>query len=166
MDWNEIRNEYITDESTSYRKLAKKYDVPLSTLTRHAREENWTEQRERVKSETMEKTIVKLSDEQAKRAAKFVSLADALAEKIGRAIECVGANDAQSIRQLTASLRDLQAMQGIKSDADMREQEARIAKLEKELGSDLPVDAKQTGVVLLPCVMEAIPPPKEEQDGA
>jgi hypothetical protein len=40
--------------------------------------------------------------------------------------------DGSALRQYTASLKDLRDIKGIKSDIDLKEQEARIAKLEKE----------------------------------
>ena len=43
MDWRTIRKEYITDESSSYRKLAKKYGISLTAITNKAKQENWVE---------------------------------------------------------------------------------------------------------------------------
>lgn len=40
--------------------------------------------------------------------------------------------DRRGLKQLTSALRDLKEVQMLKSDADRREQEARIAKLEKQ----------------------------------
>lgn len=43
--------------------------------------------------------------------------------------------DRRGLKQLTSALRDLKEVQMLKSDADRREQEARIAKLEKQSAS-------------------------------
>jgi hypothetical protein len=40
--------------------------------------------------------------------------------------------DTQSFKQLTSALKDLKDIKGYKSAIDLKEQEARIAKLEKE----------------------------------
>lgn len=40
--------------------------------------------------------------------------------------------DTQSLKQLTSALKDLKEIKGYKSAADMREQEARIKKLQRE----------------------------------
>ena len=48
------------------------------------------------------------------------------------AIANVDPKDTTAIRRLTASLCDLRELLGIKSDADSREQEARIANLRKQ----------------------------------
>ena len=39
MDWQKIEIEYITDPAASYRSLAEKYKIPLSTLEKKARRE-------------------------------------------------------------------------------------------------------------------------------
>lgn len=86
MDWNLIRNEYISDESSSYRKLSKKYGVSLTAITKRSKEENWIEQRERLKDETMTKIIENLSRNAAKRLERVSDLADKLLDKIEKAI--------------------------------------------------------------------------------
>ena len=40
--------------------------------------------------------------------------------------------DSQSLKHFTSALKDLKDIKGIKSDIDLREQEARIAKLQKD----------------------------------
>ena len=62
-DWNAIRQEYITDESSSYRKLAQKYGVSLGAITRHSQAEGWQDLREQVKNETITKSVEKISEE-------------------------------------------------------------------------------------------------------
>ena len=132
MGWDAIRQEYITDETSTYRKLAKKYGVGLTALSHRAKEENWIEQRQQVKDKAMTKTIEKLSEQQAKRALNFVNMTDTLADKLMAALEKVDPKDTQSLRRIAASLHDLAEMQGLKSDLDRQEQEARIANLRKQ----------------------------------
>lgn len=45
-------------------------------------------------------------------------------------------SDPDSIKKLTAAIKDIKDIKGIKSEADMREQEARINKLRKEAERD------------------------------
>lgn len=132
MDWNAIRQEYITDETSSYRSLSKKYGIGLTKLSKHAKDEDWIGQRAQLKDKTMTKTIEKLSEQQAKRALNFVNMTDTLAEKLMAALEKVDPKDTQSLRRIAASLHDLAEMQGLKSDLDRQEQEARIANLRKQ----------------------------------
>lgn len=132
MDWNAIRQEYITDESSSYRKLAQKYGVGIATICKHAKDEKWAQQREQVKNKTIAKSLEKISDKKAKQAARYSDMVDTMTEKLTAAIDKVDPKDTTAIRRLTASLCDLRELLGIKSDADSREQEARIANLRKQ----------------------------------
>ena len=132
MDWNAIREEYIRDESSSYRKLAQKYEVSVDAIYKRSKAETWQEQRKQLKDKTITKSLEKISSKQAERAAKFMQLTDTLTEKLIKAFEVVDPTDTQGIRQLTASLRDLKEMQGVKSELDTKEQRARIANLEKQ----------------------------------
>lgn len=139
-DWNAIRQEYITDESSSYRKLAQKYGVSLGAITRHSQAEGWQDLRERVKNETITKSVEKISEEQAEAnadvAAMFNDMTASLAGKLEKAIAEVDPRDTTGIRRLAASLCDLKLLIGVKSDADSREQEARIANLRRQVDKD------------------------------
>ena len=132
MDWNEIREEYLRDDTSSYRKLAQKYGVSLTAIYNRAKAEKWQEQRKQLKDKTITKSIEKLSDKKANQAAKYGDMVDTMTEKLTKAIEAVDPKDTTSIRRLTASLCDLRELLGIKSDADSREQEARIANLRRQ----------------------------------
>lgn len=61
--------------------------------------------------------------------------------------------DRSGIKQIASALRDIKETQMIKSDLDMREQEARIAALERQagIGDD---DDDETGVIILPEVIK------------
>ena len=73
-----------------------------------------------------------VADLQSERAEKYISLTDALYDKLVEAVALVDPKDTQGIRQITASVKDVKDMLGIKSEADMREQDARIRKLQKD----------------------------------
>lgn len=166
-DWNAIRQEYITDESSSYRKLAQKYGVSLGAITRHSQAEGWQDLREQVKNETITKSVDKISDEQSEIqvdvALMFNNMTVSLAGKLEKAIAEVDPTDTTGIRRLAASLCDLKLLIGFKSDADSREQEARIRKLEQEASIRDDDDDKPSGVVLMPAIVGEIKPPIEEE---
>ena len=132
MDWNAAREDYIRDESCSYRKLSKKYGVAVATICKHAKDEKWAEQREQLKNKTVMKSLEKISDKKAKQAAAYTDMVDTMTAKLTAAIESVDPKDTTAVRRLTASLCDLKELLGIKSDADSREQEARIANLRRQ----------------------------------
>ena len=129
MDWKKIKAEYIAG-GTSYRKLAEKYNVSFSTLRKVAAKEHWTELRDKTRAKMDTKISDTVSDQGAKKAVNIIEVADKLLEKIESVAELV--NDPDSIKKLTSAIKDLKDIKGIKSEADIREQEARIAKLQKE----------------------------------
>lgn len=162
MDWNAIKTEYITTD-TSYRKLAKKYGLNHTAIAVRAGRENWVTERERFNDKSIAKTLEKISNANANRAARLQTVADKLLSKIEKAVDSLedDALETQQFRQIAASLKDIKDIQMIRSDADMREQEARIANLQKQaaVADD---DGKVYGVVLLPPIAEKPKPPETE----
>ena len=134
-DWQAIKTEYITTD-TSYRKLAQKYGVTYSVIGVKARDEGWIEQREQYRNNTITKTLEKISQQEANRAAKIHSVADKLLLKIEAMVESGRPLDTKGIRALTAAVKDLKEIQAVKSDLDRQEQEARIANLRKQADKD------------------------------
>lgn len=128
-DWKKIQATYIAG-GTSYRKLAEKYGVKLSALRSVAEREKWVE----LKAQTQHKTNTKLtetvSDIEVKKAVDLFDIADLLADKVREIAATV--SDPDSIKKLTSAIKDIKDIKGVKSDADMREQEARIDKLRRD----------------------------------
>ena len=134
-DWNKIKTEYLTSD-TSYRKLAQKYGVNAITIAKKASKEGWVSQRQQQANRTLSKTLTAVSNRQVNRAARLQKVADKLLNKIEAAVDDYNMEvllvDRQSLRQITGALKDIKDIQMIRSEADLREQEARIAKLIKE----------------------------------
>ena len=83
-----------------------------------------------------------MAAQHAVRAVKFQGVADRLLAKIEAIVD---AEDAQTmtpkdIRALTAAVGDLKEIMDIRSKADAREQEARIANLERQARADVDKD--------------------------
>ena len=133
IDYSKLKSEYLRG-NISYRELAKKHNVPFGTLRKVAAKEQWTQLRTQTRTKADTKMVESISSKEAEKAVNIIDVADKLLEKIGALAEMVG--DADSIKKLTSAIKDLKDIKGIKSDADMREQEARIAKLQKEAESD------------------------------
>ena len=134
-DWNKIKTEYLTSD-TSYRKLAQKYGVNATTIAKKASKEDWVSQRQHQADRTLSKTLTAVSNRQVNRATRLQDVADKLLNKIEAAVDDYNMEellvDRQSLRQITGALKDIKDIQMIRSEADLREQEARIAKLLKE----------------------------------
>ena len=136
-DWQSIKTEYITTQ-TSYRKLAQKYGVSATQICNVGRDEKWVEQREQYLSKTTAKTLEKISQQEANRAARIHTVADKLLNKIEAMVDAVEPEDipAKAIRALTAAVKDLKEIQSVKSALDEREQRARISNLEKQANKE------------------------------
>ena len=129
VEWKKIKAEYIAG-GTSYRKLAEKYGVSPTTLTKVAIREGWVKARHQAEIKKTSKIIDSVSEKEAKKAVDIIDVADKLLGKIEAIAETV--SDPDSIKKLTSAIKDLKDIKGIKSDADMREQEARIEKLRRD----------------------------------
>lgn len=62
VDWLEVRKEYLTDNTSSYRSLAKKYGVSDTTLEKRAKSEGWAELRQELGEKAFSKFTEKLLD--------------------------------------------------------------------------------------------------------
>ena len=129
VDWKRIKAEYIAG-GTSYRQLAEKYKVKLSALRSVAEREKWVELKAQAQHKTDTKIVDAVSDQNAETATNINKVADKLLNKISTLIDTV--HDTQGIKHISSALKDIKEIKGVKSSADMREQEARIAKLQKE----------------------------------
>lgn len=147
-DWQAIKTEYITTD-TSYRKLAQKYGVSTTQICNVGSKEGWVEQREQFLNKTTAETIEIISQQEANRAAKIHSVADKLLLKIEAIADSERPMNSKDIRALTAAIRDLKEIQNVRSDADRREQEARIANLQKQ------ANPEQKGTAML--IVEGLP---------
>lgn len=131
VNWQEIKTEYITTEA-SYRDLAKKYRVGESTLFARASKEKWVEQRKQHQSKTEAETLNAIISKQADRVSKLLSVSDMLLEKVKELLEADEAVRPTALKNISGVLRDIKEIQMIRPESDMREQEARIKKLQME----------------------------------
>ena len=168
MDWNKLKAEYIAG-GTSYRKLAEKYKdegVTFDNLKNIAVKEGWAKLKEQAKDKATTKMVDTIAKDITKKSVKIDDTADKLLEKIVGLLDRFPLLDSQTIKQCTSALKDIKDIKGIKSEIDIREQNARIDKLRKEIDSDKPNDDKPYGVLLMPPIMPTLTPPSEvEEDG-
>ena len=132
-DWQKIKTEYITTD-TSYRKLAQKYGVHYNAIANRAKQEDWISQRNRFCDRTVTKTVTAISNKQVDRAAKLVEVSDLLLAKVKSLVEDNPELliTPQNLKNLSGVLKDIKEVQMIRSQKDLEEQDARIAKLRRE----------------------------------
>lgn len=144
-DWKRIKAEYVAG-GTSYRKLAEKYGVPRTTLERKAKEEKWTDLRRQAEGKAEAKIVESVSTKNAKIDDKYYRIVDKLFDKAEEVIDSTPVWQPTTLKEMATAIKYLKECKGLKSDADMREQEARIAKLQKEAEENNP-DAQKDIVV-------------------
>lgn len=141
-DWNEIKTEYISTE-IGYRDLAKKHGVSFSTLQRRARKENWAGLRRQVCDDTVTAVTTAVINSNVDRALRVQNVAEQLLGKIELTIDNIdGRKSARSVKDVADALKNVKDIMNIKSEADMQEQEARIAKLRRDADTGEGKDAK------------------------
>ena len=159
MDWRKLKKEYIAG-GISYRKLAEKYEVSRTTLERKAKDEGWPELRRQAEGKATAKVVEAVSTQNARfdRAVDLaIEAACALLEMRGASLRAVDLKDA------TTALKNLRDLKGIKSEADMKEQQARIEALRARAGIKDDDDGEGGGGVILISPVDS--PPEEVVDG-
>lgn len=137
-DWEAIKAEYITT-ATSYRKLAKKYGITYDEIGKQSRREGWVQLKKQHNADVLS-TI--LSEDIQAKADAAVKLNGAALELLAKVQAFLGGLDAEVVsdtqvfRHISGTLRDLKDVLMVRSEADMREQEARIASLKHQVEKD------------------------------
>lgn len=146
MDWKKIKKEYIAG-GISYRKLAEKYGVSRTTLERKAKAEGWPELRRQAEGKTTAKVVEAVVNQNA----RFEDAVDLALEAACKYLSAPGQLRAVDLKDVTTALKNLRDLKGIKSEADMEEQRARIEALRARAGITNDEDGDGGGgVVLMP----------------
>ena len=150
-DWQAIKTEYITTD-TSYRKLAQKYGVNHAVIGQRAKSEKWVDLRRQHIDKTQTKALNTISNKQADRAAKLIGVSDLLLDKVKSLLEADEELlvDTSIMKDVSVILKNLKDIQMIRSEADLREQEARIEKLRREAEPDKGTETPKLVVEGLP----------------
>lgn len=135
MDWNRIKAEYIAG-GTSYRKLCTKYGVSRTTLQRKAKDEKWPDLRSQAEAKAETRIVEDISKKNAKIDEKYYSLVDKLMQRAEEVVENTPVWSVNALKEMATTLKYLKECKGVKSDIDLREQEARIKNLEKQAAED------------------------------
>ena len=159
MDWKKIKKEYIAG-GISYRKLAEKHGVSFNTLEKVARREGWCE----LRRQADEKAATKAVEAVSTRNAKLDEAVDLALEAACKYLSAPGQLRAVDLKDVTTALKNLRDLKGIKSEADMKEQQARIEALRARAGiKDGDEDGEGGGGVIVLSPVDL--PPEEVVDG-
>ena len=153
-DWQSMRKDYA--DGCTPTDLEKFYGVPRGTIQYHIRRDGWTRKiKESPKQEPQSRQVrmervAALADDLLSCLERAVKELDTVTESVrekakkedgGEVVtdyqrllpQEKGIIDRGGLKQLTGVLKDLKEVLVLRSDADTREQEARIAKLQREL---------------------------------
>ena len=134
--WEQIKTEYVTTD-IGLRPLAKKHDVSFTTIAKRASREKWTTLRQQQDNSVTTALLETHKEIKVEEYKSLLRAAGVLSDKLCQVVENVEATELtvdnmRDLRSLTMAIKDLAEVQGLKSDADRREQEARIKNLERQ----------------------------------
>jgi hypothetical protein len=130
-DWQKIRAEYITTD-ISYRKLAEKYGLDQATIARKAKKEDWVSKRQHHADKTQAKILDADTKNKADRVGRLMTVADKLLDKVEKFVDASEYVSPTSAKNLSDTLKNIKEVCMVRTQEDIQEQKARIAKLQKE----------------------------------
>lgn len=132
--WRKIKTEYITSDKSLHR-IAIDNEIRYDTIRLQSKKEDWKNLRERHRENIVQKTVEKIERQKVEQVEELRSTASAI---LAKANELIGSEaiSPQSLKSLSGVLRDVKEILDIRSDADLREQEARILKLQKDAAGE------------------------------
>lgn len=134
--WEKLKKEYI--DGASLRSLSRKYNVAVSTISTRSTKENWAVQKEIILNKVEQKTV----DKKAEFEKTFIEALYELTTKTMEGIKATGKKDSKSLKEYSSILKDLRDIGVYRSKLDLKEQKARIEKLEKDSAKEVIEDKK------------------------
>jgi hypothetical protein len=135
VDWNQLKMEYL-EGGTSYTRLADKYGLTRDAIAKHAQRDGWQALKKARYAETEREMVRRAAAQEVDRTERVWTAADLLLDRVVALMSGSTGNTARDLRDLSAALRDVRETLGLKTQRDIREQEAKIAKLEADARKD------------------------------
>ena len=148
-DSNAAMKEYIENKNMSYKKLAEKYGVSYSAVSKAAKEGEWVKKR-RAFSETEGNKLSLLQKSSDKSIEALYSMV--------KDYDVLSINDLKNIssilKALTAIQRDLYDLPTLKDENSIRLSNERLKLVRAKITSGEDENCDETGVVLIPFLDE------------
>lgn len=110
MDWQKLKNEYVT-ENLTYKAIAEKYGISATNVRKHGSVEKWTEarkkHRERVSALTEEKAADRIADAEAEISAIRANTRVLIYKELQRRINGANMLDGADFRRLVQNYIDM-----------------------------------------------------------
>ena len=143
-NWKKIAGEYIKGDIAMC-PLARKHKVPITTLKDHARREHWSERRTAYRAETGFVAVKKTSnrgedpparvfvpdEEDVGHIGKIFQAEELLVERIIETLQNEKYIDGRELSAIATAISKCKEIRHLRDALDIREQEARIASLER-----------------------------------
>lgn len=144
-DWEKMKAEYLTTDIT-IRELAQKYGVHYTTIGKKAAKEDWQTLRQQQSNKTLTRILTADTKRKADRAARLMTVADKLTDKIERYVDGADVITPTSAKNIADAMKSLKEVCMIRTPEDIEEQKARINKLRNEANK---VDQDKTITITL-----------------
>ena len=155
-DWELIERDFLAS-GMSYRAVAEKYGLSLSTVKKRAASSHWQERLLGLKREEERAAHCRteeLLELRENRRTLLLNTADDLLEKLRQALDQLEPENTPALASLARTLKDLRELQGLRKDSlDLEEQQARIEKMRSEIRKSEDEDSP-SGVLILPEIRE------------
>ena len=132
-DWSSIHSEYIGG-GTTYRRLAKKYGVGLTTLATRASEEGWKRDKEIAAQESRELAIQRTAERAAANSEKLEYARSLMIDRVLQALEKMPEGIGNRVRQ---SQKDEKTGKQMTVDYDILKLVSALEKLSNVSASSL-----------------------------
>ena len=86
-DWEKIKNDYVTDFSSSQKKISEKYGISLVTVAKRSKADDWFATKKKYQQKVTEKLIEKVSTKKADELADAIIAASNIADAIRKKTE-------------------------------------------------------------------------------
>lgn len=83
-DWEKIKNDYVTDFTSSQKKISEKYGISLVTVAKRSKADDWFATKKKYQQKVTEKLIEKVSEKNADKLANAMIAASNIADAILR----------------------------------------------------------------------------------
>lgn len=157
-DWNKIKTEYITTDIVQ-RDLAKKYDVPYSTLRDRCRTDGWFEEKKRFRSKIVADAAKKIAKDKSEQLLDEYNIACGFIKLLEKSLENddytdAGTIDTQKVNQAANALAKFMEIKRIvKGHQTLQEKQAhelalRRLKLDEKRAQKDDSEEKEIKIVL------------------
>lgn len=163
-DAKKAEHDYVTDNSMTYRRIAQKYNVNTSTVTKYAKKGEWIKKREQYQTDVAQKAIKRSKQKDVDKLSKLTSATDNAIDIVSEYISEYNKNteglNPKSFKDVVSILKDLVFLQrnlnGIKTQQEIDSFELALQKLEieKEKAGFNEDDDNETGIVFIPSVSQ------------